>query len=44
VNNMSECLLKPFEPQNVLFSAVTAALRFYPAFLQASLLLQRFVQ
>jgi hypothetical protein len=31
-------------PRNFLLGAVSQALRLYPAFLKASLLLQRFVQ
>lgn len=44
VLKLSECISLEIGPPQFLLNAATAAMRFYPTFLKASMLLQRFVQ
>lgn len=41
---LSECVTIEFGPPQVLLKVTSGLMRFYPAFLKASMLLQRFVQ
>jgi hypothetical protein len=41
---LSECMTFEIEPPRFILNATTGLMRFYPAFLKASMLLQRFVQ
>lgn len=40
----SECIALELEPPRLVLKVTTGLMRFYPAFLKASMLLQRFVQ
>ena len=41
---LSKCMKFEIEPPRFILSATTGLMRFYPAFLKASMLIQRFVQ